>query len=449
MDLLLGVPLKVIAATFTLNLAAAKAVQVISVTWYPQALALADITGLDGLSSFLACFGLGLAFLTVACGIAFGSGVTAAAMTRQPWPLLQTVCTGLSVCIGCGLAGAFIGLISITLMTLGVRGLFVTGFILSLSLLVICQKQRNNPQMTAARIVVLLVVTFMTIHLTVYFGHNFDNLVVFTLFPAVYLMYFLADKVALRNPSRYIILSFTLLIPLTGIIVGIGISKYSLRYPILIEAVGAVQSVVYTVEMFIGLTGVIIGALTAKSWEEEAIRGLPLLICGPAAVILSNIDENSQHFSLHSLFQEFLGAGGELGLISGFAGASGISLGLTVGAMQTDYPPVIVVIQGGVVAIVLKSILPSFNVIMLVICPLVLWIKSMMQDTQVRDYRDKVTVLQEAVLNSVVLGEVMMGATLVGVAGLLTVALGSAGSYGVVIALLVASGQAYTVSKEI
>ncbi|XP_030013066.1 uncharacterized protein LOC115435033 isoform X3 [Sphaeramia orbicularis] len=447
MDVLLGVPLKVIAATLTLNMAAEKAVKVLSVTWYPQAHRLTKVIGLHGLSSFLGCFGLGLAFLSVACGISFGLVVTEALMKRQLTSLLTTVCIGLSVCLGCGLAGQIIGLISITLMTLGLKGLFVTGFILSFALLLICRKT-NNLRMTPSRMLVLFGMTFMTMHLSVCSGHNFNSIIIFTVIPAVCLMGFLADRVAFRKSSAYIIVSFIFLVPITGIVIGIGTMKYSLKHSYIMETVNTVKYLVYGVQMLTGLIGATRGALTASSWEEEAVRGLSLWICGPAAVILYNLDIGSPDLNLHSLFREYLGAGGELGLISGFAGASGISLGLTVRRAQKTCPAVIALMVGFLAVVAINYFLPSNSIVILVICPFALWLLNTTENTQEHIHRDKVDAIQEAALDSAILGRVMMGAVVVGVAGLLTAALGSAGFYGVIFSLLVATWNAFRISSE-
>lgn len=450
-ELILGVLLKVTAASFALNLAAEKATEVIAVTWYPKAHSLARVVGLDGLSSLLGCFGLSLAFLSVACGIVMGSA--AAMMKKQTRSFLETGCIGLTVFLGCGIAGALLGSASMTLITLGLRGLCVMGFALSLTLLLI-YKQQQQIAANPTRILTFLAVTFMTMHLGVCSGQVIDSnkpricIVMIVLLPAGFLMGFLADIIAFRKPSVYMTVSFVLLVPLTGLMLGLGIENYSQENPFFNETFYTIQSLVYTLEMLTGLIGALLGVMSVYFWGTERAKMLSLWISVPAAVILYNLDVDAQHVPHHTLIDWCFGAGGVFGLISGLAGASGVSLGLVVMSTREHLWSCTVVVFGVVFLAIHNEFLVFNNIVVLLALPFAQELLNSTETPIECVSGSKVTMLLEAALSFAVLGVVMMGATVLGAAGLLTAALGSEGLYGVTIAIVVAVMKAINVSTE-
>lgn len=420
--------MRVTAAGFALNLAAERAVQLIAVTWFSKAHSLVQVAGLDGLSSLLGCLGLCLAFLCVACGTVMGSGAAMMMRKRQTRPPLETGCIGLAVFLGCAIAGTLLGSASTTLMALGLRGLCLMGFIFSLTLLVIT-KQQQQIEATPARMLTLPAVTFITMYLGVWSGQVIDTnkprlcLVNILLLPAGFLMGFLAEILVVRKPNGYITLSFVLLIPLTGLLIGLGIEKYYGETPLFYETFYTTRALVYTVEMLTGMTGALLGGMSLSFWEADRGGGLSLWISVPTVVILYILDGDTQHINLHSLTGWCLSAGGEFGLTSGLAAASGVSLGLAIMSAREQLWSSAVLILGIVFVTGDPDLLSFSNFI------------SSTERTMERDRENKVSMLQEAAVKFAVLGVVMMGATVLGAAGLLTSALGSPGLYGVALAI--------------
>lgn len=434
----LGVVLKVIAAGYTLNLAAETAVKLTDHTWILKAHILCKDIRLDGLSSFLGCFGLGLAFLICACGITAGSCITAKLEKKQPCEFKHTILTGLSVFAGCTVAGTCTFFLFVMLVTLGLKGLILSGFLLALVLILEYKHQRYNKRVSSARMLVLFSMTFMTMHFSVRSGYNLRNPDVICLIPALILLGFSVDKIAFRKPEGYIILSFIILVPLIGVVLGVGIDEYYIKYPLFSETANVINSVVYKVILFTGLVGAIVGALVADLWTLEELQGLSLWVSGPGAVILYNLDIDSPHVSLHSILSEVLGPGGELGLIASFAAASGISLGLVVKSTHINLILKVFAILI-IVGIIFYFSMPWINIILTAV-PLILGLLNALEM--------EVIAFEGVTWDFAILAKVTMGATILGLAGLLTLALGEAGFWGVLVSLAVATWKTFLVSGE-
>lgn len=417
---------RVSAAGFALKLTTERAAQQIAVTWYSKAHSLVQITNLDGLSCILGCHGLFLAFLCVACGTGMAFAAAVVMRKKQTGPLVETGCIGVAVFLGCGVAGAFLGSASMMLMTLGPRGLCLMGFLLSLTLHLV-----NKQQIVAspARMLVLPALTFITMYLGVLSGHVIDTdkprlgLVHILLLPAGYVMGILAEISVVRKPSGYITLSFVLLTPLTGFLLGRGIESYYGESPLFYDTLYTLRTLVYTVEVLTGITGALLGGMSLSFWEAKRAGGLSLWISVPAAVMLYVLDSDTPHISLHSPTGWYLGAGGELGLTLGLAAASGVSLGLAIMSARELLWSCAVLILGIVFMIDDPDLLLFRNVGRAA---------DAAQENQ--DSGHNASALLEAVVNFAVLGVVLMGATALGAAGFLTAALGSAGVYGVTLA---------------
>lgn len=95
------------AAGFTLNLAAKRAVQLISLILYLKTHRLVQ-EDLYGILSLLGCLALCLAFLCVTCGTAMGCGAAIVMRKKQSRPPLETGSIGLAVFMGCGITGALL-----------------------------------------------------------------------------------------------------------------------------------------------------------------------------------------------------------------------------------------------------------------------------------------------------------------------------------------------------
>lgn len=439
-------------AGFALNLAVERAMEMIALcdTWYPKAHALVKIIGLDGLSSLVGCFGLSLAFLSVACGVVMGS--RAAMMKEQTGSFLETGCIGLQAFLGCGIAGALLGMTSMTLITLGLRGLCVMGFVLSLTLFFI-YKQLRQAAANPARILILLAVAFMTIHFGVCSGQVFDPnepkifIVMILLVIAVVLLGFLIEIIAFRKPSVYMTLSFLLLVLLTGLILGVQIENYSQENPYFSETFYTVQFLVYTQVMLAGLIGALLGVMSICFLEAERAEALSLWISIPAAVILYCLDVEAQHVPLHSVIEWCFDAGGVLGLISGLAGASGVSLGLVIMSAGEQLWLCTMVAFGIMVLAVQNDLLSFYNLVVPLTMPFAQQLLTS-TDTPIEQVsKNNVTVLVESALSFAVLGLVMMGATVLGAAGFLTAALGPGGLYGLNIAILMVAMKAIQLTQ--
>lgn len=216
---------------------------------------------------------------------------------------------------------------------------------------------------------------------------------------------------------------FVLLIPLTGLLLGLGIGNYNGKNPQFYETFYTTRTLVYTVEMLTGMTGALLGGMSLSSWEADRAGGLSLWISVPTTVILYILDGDTQHINLYSVTGWGLGAGGEFGLTSGLAAVSGVSLGLAIMAAREQLWSCAVLILG-IVFVTDDPLLLSFSSF-----------SSTPETTVEQDSGNKVSVLLEAAASFAVLGVVMMGATVLGAAGFLTAALGSAGLYGVVLAI--------------
>ncbi|XP_033836634.1 uncharacterized protein LOC117383545 [Periophthalmus magnuspinnatus] len=445
LELFLGVPMKVMVASYTLNLAADTAVKMVDDQWVPKAHGLCRVIGLDGLTTFLGCFGLFLAYLICTFGLTAGvrTSPTPSPGTYYSVKMSDTILTGFCVFAVGAAAGTCAFFLFHMLVTLGHEGLILSGFFLAAILLMEYNHQRYNARVSSPRMLVLFSLTFTTMLFAVQTSYNFSNVSTICILPSVILLGFSLDKTAFKKPRGSIILSMILIVPFTGVVLGFGIDEYYIKYPLASETANTLNSVVYKTVLLTGLVGTVAGALIAYFWIEQEANGLSLWICCPAAAILYNLDIDSKHLSLHSLLNNSLGPGGELGLITSFAALSGLSFGLVL-----KYAHIMLPLEHIFVMLIILGLLfhyclvPSMNLYILAAMALCIGVLSTM------DLNNRLVPLQEAAWDFAILAKTMMGATILGLAGLLTLALGAPGFWGMLLAFVVVMWKACVVSRE-
>ncbi|KAJ0066227.1 hypothetical protein NL108_004136 [Boleophthalmus pectinirostris] len=413
--------------------------------WIPRAHRLCRVIGLDGLTAFLGCFGLFLAFLICTFGLTAGVHISPKPISGiyRPVKFSDTILTGCSVFVGCAVAGTWTFFLFDMLVTLELKALVLVGFFLAAILLMEYKQQRCNKRVSSARMIVLFSVTFTTMMFAVQSSYNFSNFATICVIPSVILLGYSVEKIAFKKVRGSIILSILFLVPVTGIVLGFGIDEYYVKYPLSIETANTLNSVVYKMLLLTGLVGAIAGALVVYFWIEQEANGLSLWICGPAAVILYNLDADSEHLSLHSLLNNFLGPGGELGLITSFAAASGLSCGLAL-----KYAHIMLPLERIFIMVVVLGVLFHYYLVtsvnLYVVAAMVLCIGALSN----MDVNNRLVPLREAAWDFAILAKLMMGAAILGLAGLLTVALGDPGFWGVFLALVVVTWKTCVVSGE-
>lgn len=398
------------AGGFALKQTAATAVLQVPFQWYSKVHGLVQVAGLGGITSLLGCLGLCLAFLCAACATAVPS-----LLKEMRIPFLKTACCGLTIFLGCGISGSLLGWTCAMLVTLGLKGFCVFGFIFTIILLFI-----NKWRIVEApsRMLVLHAVTLITMCLGVWSGQAMDitkprlALVNILLVPASFLMGLLVTTLILRKQNGYIVLSFVFLVPLSGLVFGLGTECDHGHKPVLYNTFYTVQFLVYTAELLTGILG-ILGGICLSLCDPGRAGRLSFWISVPAAIILYVLDKDNPHTGLLGVTQQWAGAGGVLGLLSGLATASGVALGL--GIMSAGE----LCLRVGLKLVAADNdILGSIN----------------LRCAAEGGGSSNPCVLVSAAVTLAVLGMVMMGSTVLGVAGFLTAALGSSGHHGTVLA---------------
>lgn len=393
------------AAGLALKAAAERAVHLIPVEWYPSAHGLVQVAGLDRVTCLLGCLGLGLALLCVACATAMPTLVR-----KKTVPFLETAGLALSVLLGCGISGWLLGSTCATLAALGLRGFCLSALIFSLVLLFINKWQIAE---SPSRMLVLHTVTLLTMYLGVWSGGVIDAtkprvcVVNLLLAAAACVMGLLVSSLVLSRRRESIILTFVLLVPFAGLVFGIGSERYQGEEPLLHHTYYTLQFLVYTLEILTGILGAV-GGVCVGLWAPGRAGRLAVWLSVPAAVTLFALDEDQPHTRPLSVSQQCVGAAGLLGLTSGLAAASGLTLGLAlVSAGEALWPfgaPVLGAAGG-----------------------------DLLSSTQGVS-RNRPCVLEDAAVSFALLGVVMMGSAVLGVAGFLTASLGSSGLSGTVLA---------------
>lgn len=392
------------AGGFALNQTAAMAVQQVPFQWYPKAHGLVRVAGLGGITCMLGCLGLCLAFLCAACAT-----VAPTLLKETKIPFLKTACCGLTTFLACGISGSLLGWTCDMLVTLGLKGFSVFGFIFSLILLFINKWQIVE---VPSRMLVLHAVTLLTMCLGVWSGQAMDiakpRLVLFNILmvPASFLMGLLVTTFILRKQNGYIVLSFVFLVPLSGLVFGLGTERHQGDKPVFYNTFYTIQSIVYTAEMLTGFLG-ILGGICLSLWDPGRAGRLSFWISIPAAVTLYVLDEDNPYTGLLGVTQQWVGAGGVLGLLSGLATASGVALGLGIGLFV-----------GLTLVAADNDTLGSIN----------------LRHAAEGGGSSNPCALVNAAVTLAVLGVVMMGSAVLGVAGFLTSTLGSSGHHGTVLA---------------
>lgn len=398
------------AGHFVLKQTAAMAVQQVPVQLYPKVHGLVRVVGLGGITCLLGCLGLCLALLCAACATAMPT-----LLREMRIPFLKTACCGLIIFLGCGISGSLFGWTCAMLVTWGLEGFCVFGVIFSLILLFI-----NKWRIVEApsRMLVLHAVTLVTMFLGVWSGQAMDItkprvvLVNILLVPASILMGLLVPTFILRKQNKFIVLSFVFLVPLSGLVFGLGTECHRGDKPVIYNTFNTIQFLVYAAEMLTGILG-ILGGICLSLWDPDRAGRLSFWSSIPAAVILYVLDKDHPHTGLLGVTQQWVGPGGVLGLLSGLAAASGVALGL--GIMSA----------GELCLLVGLKVVGADNDILRLI--------NLRRAAEGGGSRSP-CVLVNAAVTLAVLGVVMMGSIVLGVAGFLTAGLGSSGRHGTVLA---------------
>lgn len=398
------------AGGFVLKQTAAMAVQQIPVQWYPKVHDLVRGADVDRVMCLLGCLSLGLPFLCLACATAVPT-----LLGRTRFPVLETARCGLAMFLGCGLSGLLLGWTCSTLVTFGLSGFCVFGFIFSLVLLVIhgCQMVE-----TPSRMMVLQVVTLLTMYLGVYSGRVVDItkpsfvLVNIRLVPAMCMMGCLVARLILRAHSGYMLFSLVFLVPFTGLVFGLKIERHQGEEPLLYHTFYTMQSVVYSAELLTGILGILAG-IRLSLWDLGRAGRLAFWISVPAAVTLCVLGGDVPHTHLLGVC---VGAGGVLGLLSGLAAAAGVAAGLAIVPLVEPCLYLIVVLNLGTVDDV---------IILIDLCRAAVGRSGGGSNS---------CVPANTGVDFAVLSVVMMGSTVLGGAGFLTASLGSSGCRGMIMA---------------
>lgn len=377
--------LKATVATFALHQTISRAAQAFRLTWLLGSPGLAEAAGLRGFAALCGCCGLCLVFVCLVCGVAAAYGATA--VLREKQAVLVSGCSGIVVFLGCGLVGTLLGLVLNALIALGAQALSLLGFLLYLGLLNLHQEVKAlNP----TGLLCLSATIYMVVHLGVCSGPD----MFFLLAPFSFLMVKLADLLVFKTTRGHLTLIVLLLIPLTGILLGIDVNKHD-QDPLQFFLTGSsAQALCFQLLVVTGATGVLFGGLSLSACEPEREGSVSLWISCPTAALLLLLDgATGWHRD----------SGAEFGLWSGLSAASGVSLGLAAVS-------------------VLKR---SFQCLMLV--------SRMPLDVGRADVRaeKKVSLLMDVTVKLTVLGVVMLGASVLGSVALMTACLGSAGSWAV------------------
>lgn len=387
------------AAAFVLPGAAEAAVRLVPARWYVGAHDLVLAAGLAAAACLLGCVGLGLALLCVACATATPTLAGATGV-----PVLDSACSGLAVFLGCGVSGWLLAWAGAALLAWA--GPCALGLAFSLVLLLLSHAQVAE---APSRMLVLPTAALLTMYLGIWSGAviDVDQIRVCSLHlllvPAACLTGFLAPTLLRRNRGEGLALGFTLLLPLWGLVFGVGaLRPYWGAPPLFARTFYTLKSLVYATEILTGVLGML-GGVCLSLWAPHRAGGLAFWVAVPAAVSLYLLDQDAD-----LLVQQGAAAGGLLGMATGVAAASGVALGLAV--MSAGY----------------------------VLCPLVLGVAA-----TARARREDRDVLVNAVVTFAVLGVVMMGAAVLGVAGFLTASLGWAGLYGTALAGAAAVGKGF------
>lgn len=388
---------------FALKQTATTAVQQVPFQLYPKVHGLVQVAGLGGITCLLGCLGLCLAFLYAACATAMPT-----LLREMRIPFLKTACCGLSIFLGCGISGSLLGWTCAKLVTLGLEGFCAFGVIFSLILLFI-----NKWQIVEApsRMLVLHAVTLVTMGLGVWSGQAMDItkprvvLVNILLVPASIVMGLLVTTFILWRQNRSIVLSFVFLVPLSGLVFGLGTERHRGDKPVFYNTFYTIQFLVYTAEILTGILGILSG-ICLSLWDPGRAGRLSFCISIPAAVILYVLDKDNPHTGLLGVTQQWVGAGGVLGLLSGLAAVSGVALGL------------------GIMTAGLKVVAADNDILRSII----------LHRAAEGGGSSNPCVLVNAAVTLAVLGVVMMGSIVLGVAGFLTAGLGSSGQHGTVLA---------------
>lgn len=390
------------AAGVALKAAAETAVRLIPVQWYSRAHGLVQRAGLDRMTCLLGCLGLCLALLCVACATA-----APALVRKRTMPFLETAGVGLTIFLGCAVSGSLLGWTCATLTALGLRGFCLFGFIFGLILLFVNKRQIAE---APSRMLVLHTVTLLIMYLGVWSGRVVDIrkprlcLVNVLLAPAAGLMGLLVTTLMLSRCRHFIIFTFVLLVPVSGMLFGLETERHAGEEPLLHHTHSTIQFSVYTLEILTGILGTL-GGMYVRLGAPGRAGGLACWISVPAAVTLFALDLDSPHThtDVLSVAQGGVGAAGLLGFTSGLAAASGVALGIAiVSAAEVLWP------AGAL----------------------------LLEDVQGAGWNNPY-VAADAVENFAVLAVVMMGSAVLGVAQFLTASLGSSGLMGTVLAAII------------
>lgn len=395
-----------IAGGFVLKETPATAVQQIPVQWYPKLHNLVRAAGVDRVMCLLGCLGLGLEFLCLGCAAAVPT-----LLGRTRFPVLDPARFGLAIFLGCGLSGLLLGWTCSTLVTFGLGGFCVFGFIFSLVLLVVHGRQMVE---TPSRMLVLHGVTLMTMYLGVWSGQVVDitkpRLVLgnILLVPAMCMMGCLVARLILRAHSGYTLFSFVFLVPFTGLVFGLKTERHRGEEPPLSNTYCTIQAVVYSAELLTGTLGLLAG-LRLSLWDLCRAGRLAFWISVPAAVTLCVLGGDVPHTHLLGVC---VGGGGVLGLLSGLTAAAGVAVGLAIVPLVELCLYLFAVLNHGTVDDV---------IILLHRC-------------RGGGYN---CVFVNTGVDFAVLSVVMMGSTVLGGATFLTAGLGSSGHHGMVMASII------------
>lgn len=395
------------AAGWALTAAAETAVRLTPAPWYSRAHGLVQVAGVDRTTCLLGCLGLCLSLLCVACAAAGPALVR----RRRTVPFLETAGLGLSVVLGGGVSGSLLGWTCSRLVSWGLRGFVLAGFVFSLILLLTSKQQLAE---TPCRMLVLHTVSLLTMYLGVWSGQVLDLsrprvcVVNVLLAPAAFLL----GLQVRRTCSSSTIFVFVLLVPLSGLVFGLGTERHHGAEPLLHHTYSTVQFLVSTLEILTGVLGSL-GGLCVSLGAPGPAGSLAVWISVPAAATLWALDEDSPHPNLLSVLQPWVGAAGVLGLTSGLAAASGLALGLALrSAAEALWLVGGPVLRAAGVDVVSFHLRPAAEGVL----------------------RNNRCVWVDAGVNFALLAVAMMGSAVVGVAGFLTASLGSAGLAGTVLA---------------
>lgn len=396
------------AAGAALKAAADTAVQLIPVQWYSAAHGLVQVAGLDRVTCLLGCLGLCLALLCVTCATAVPALVGPGTV-----PFLGTAGPGLAIFLGCALWGSLLGWTWATLAALGLRGFCFSGFIFGLILLVLNRRRMAD---APSRLLVLPAVTLLTMFLGVWSGRAVDLrqpkvcLVNVLVAPAAALTGLLVTVLTSRSRDL-LTFTFVLLVPFSGLLIGLGSQRHGGEEPLLHHTHYTIQFSVYTLEILTGGLGALGGIYVSLGAPGRA-GWLACWISVPAALTLVALDRDRPHADVLSGARGGVGAAGLLGLTSGLAAASGVALGLVLGQVLGPRGAPVLEAAGGA-------------------------------------SRQNRRLLVEVVEHLALLAVVMMGSAVLGVAGFLTASLGPPGLIGTVLAAIIATLRAlYMLSEQ-